>query len=185
MELQKQMNCTTLLIPFPMTSVNDRFSQAGSTIDFSDVQVDQDPLIKGFSRDPVYRFHADFYEGVGVDIVNETVFEYPYNFITEKTYRPIACLRPFIIVGPHNTLGFLKSFGFQTFNTIIDESYDQVVEPEARFHSVCASIKKFVLQPVDKVKKDILSIEPILKHNYNILQELVDQELELFKLKIT
>jgi len=173
-----------LLIPFPCTRINDLFVDVNSKIDFSYNTFARDPIIKGGPNDPVTRFSADFYQQIGVDIVCETVFAYPYPFITEKTYRSIACLRPFIIVGPYQLLEFIKSFGFQTFSVIIDESYDQIKNPEERFLSVCNSIKEFVSRPIEQIRNDIISIAPILEHNSKVLSRLVDKELEIFKSKI-
>lgn len=173
-----------LLLPFPCTRINDLFVDVNSKIDFSYNTFARDPIIKGGPNDPATRFSADFYQQIGVDIVCETVFAYPYPFITEKTYRSIACLRPFIIVGPYQLLEFIKSFGFQTFSVIIDESYDQIKNPEERFLSVCNSIKEFVSRPIEQIRNDIISIAPILEHNSKVLSRLVDKELEIFKSKI-
>jgi hypothetical protein len=174
----------TLLIPFPPTRINDRFSNQNSNIDFSFNEFTRDPIIKGLPNDLAYRFSADFYQQIGVDIVCETAFEYPYPFITEKTYRSINCLRPFIIVGPYQVLDFIKSFDFQTFSVIINESYDQIKNPEERFLSVCDSIKEFVSRPIEQIRNDITKVAPILEHNRKVLIGLVDKELEIFRAKV-
>ena len=174
----------SLLVPFPPTRINDRFVNTASTIDLSNNTFDRDPLIQGGRNDYGTRFSADFYKKIGVDIVCETAFEYPYPFLTEKTYRSIACLRPFIVVGPYKILDFIRSFEFQTFSAIIDESYDQLPNPEQRFFSVCNSIRDFVSRPLEQIQNDIASIESILLHNYTVLQELTDKELSRFKSQI-
>jgi len=171
----------SLLIPFPYTQINDAFVGTNSNIDFSLNKFDRDPIIQGAPNNRKTRFFAEFYKNIGVDIVCETAFEYPYPFLTEKTYRSIACLRPFIIVGPYRILEFIKSLEFQTFSAIIDESYDQIQDSEERFFSVCNSIKQFVSRPIDQIKNDIVSIELILLHNHTVLQELAKKELARFK----
>jgi hypothetical protein len=170
-----------LLVPFPPTRINDVFVGEGSEIDFSTNKFNRDPIIQGEPNSPNTRFFAEFYKKIGVDIVCETVFDYPYPFFTEKTYRSIACLRPFIIVGPYGILEFIKSLNFQTFSAIIDESYDQIQDSEKRFVSVCNSINQFVARPIDQIKKDIVSVEMILLHNHTVLQRLVETELTRFK----
>ena len=45
-------------------------------------------------------------------------------FITEKTYRSIACGNIFLIFGNPGTLKYLKQQGIETFDDIFDESYD-------------------------------------------------------------
>ena len=174
----------SLLILFPFTRINDLFITDGSNIDCSYNTFDRDPLIVGKPNDDDTRFFAEFYEKIGVDIVCETAFNYPYPFLTEKTYRSLACLRPFIIVGPYKILEFIKSFEFQTFSAIIDESYDQIQDPEKRFFRVCDSVKQFVSRPIDQIQRDIVSIEPILHHNQSVLCSLIEKELIKFKLNV-
>lgn len=168
------------LIANPATRINDLFLKENSSIQCTPLVNDyKDSIVKG--RPNVdYRWQAEFYQKIGVDIVTETAFEYPYPFITEKTYRPIASLRPFIIVGPYQTLYFLKNIGFKTFSAIIDESYDNIVNPEERFIRVCNSIKLFVTRPIEKIRQDLDNISHILTYNQNHLSKLIDQELEKF-----
>lgn len=163
------------------TRINDRFLSDNSTIRCEAPAVNyKDPIIQG-SPNFDFRWQAEFYQKVGVDIVTETVFQYPYPFITEKTYRPMASLRPFIMVGSYHTLDFLKSIGFKTFSSIIDESYDDILDPEKRFKTVCNSIKVFVTKPIEQIQKDLFSIEQILLHNQAHLYQLIDSELKKFQ----
>lgn len=123
------------------------------------------------------KLQANFYQNFGLDIVAETVFDYPYPYITEKTLRPISSKRPFIVLGSKGILELLQRKGFLTFDKIIDESYDQIDNPSDRFDSVTDSIKTFVSQPIEKIKKDVLSIEKILNHNFQQLMSLEDIEI--------
>jgi hypothetical protein len=170
-----------LLVTIPKTRINDKFVASTSLIDFSPVQgVYKDPLIKG--RPNVdHRFHAEFYQKFGVDLVVETAMDYPYTFITEKTYRPITNGRPFIVIGPYHTLFFLRSLGFSTFSSIIDESYDDIKDPEQRFIAVCKSTKKFVDRPIDQIISDVKTVRTVLEGNQRCLQDLVNNQLEKFK----
>ena len=81
-------------------------------------------------------------------------------------------------------LDFIKSFDFQTFSVIINESYDQIKNPEERFLSVCDSIKEFVSRPIEQIRIDITKVAPILEHNRKVLIGLVDKELEIFRAKV-
>jgi len=174
----------TLLVTYPRTRINDRFVIASPQIDFSEIVNDfKDPIVQG-SPNFGGRAQADFYKKIGVDIVTETVFDYPYPFVTEKIFRPMASMRPFIVVGPHHTLRFIKGFGFKTFSVIIDESYDEISNPEKRFITVCEAIKTFVDRPLIKVKDDLARINDILIHNRSCLESLVSGELEKFKQQI-
>jgi len=173
-----------LLTTYPTTRINDCFAIENSDINFTPLLEDfKDPIVEGLPNID-YRFHADFYKKIGVDIVAETVFNYPYPFITEKTYRSIASLRPFIIVGGYHTLKFLKENGFKTFSAIINESYDDIQHPESRFYTVCDSIKTFVDQPLEDVKQDLYKITDVLTHNRAHLLNLSSIQLEKFKAQI-
>lgn len=173
-----------LLVTDPKTRINDLFVGEGSPLDMSiPLQSSKDPLIQGRPNQD-HRFYADFYRYIGIDIVTETAMHYPYPLITEKTYRPIASGRPFIILGPYRTLEFLRSLGFSTFPSIIDESYDLIYNPEQRFLSVCQTIKKIVDQPIEQTIADIKSVRESLLHNQYHLQYFVKDQLQNLRKQI-
>lgn len=175
-----------LLNTYPKTRISPWVVYGKSDFNFTvPTQNVKDSLIAGFPNQMEYRFKADFYKKIGVDIVTETVFDYPYPYITEKTYRSIACLRPFIMIGPYHTLNFVRSLGFKTFSAIIDEDYDSIRDPIKRFISVCNSIHAFVARPLADVKHDVASIADILIHNNSVLLKLETSELEKFKLQVS
>ena len=171
----------SFIFPYPWSNVNDKFGD--NSIDFS-IPINSfiNPLIQGMPNQMTTRWTDDFYQSIGVDIVSETVFDYPYNFITEKTYRSIAMKRPMIIVGPYNTLAFLRFHGFITFSSIIDESYDTIKDPTLRWHTVCNSIEQFVTQPISKIREDVASISDILNHNCKNLINLESIQLQKIEL---
>lgn len=166
------------LTPYPKTRINDLFASDNTSFNFEIPPKDyKHELIKGKSNDPKYRHICDFYSKIGLDIVTETALEYPYAFITEKTYRPILNGRPFIIIGPAHSLKFLKSLGFKTFSNIINESYDEVTEPEERLQKCCESITEFVDRPIEEIQEDICNISDILTHNQTQLSNVYNQQL--------
>ena len=160
----------------PLTRVNDKLylKNADTHAVHEDYVSD---VIPGRRADPTTKYQAKFYKNFGIDIVTETVFNYPYPYISEKTLRPITSKRPFIVLGAHGILQLLKDKGFLTFDSIIDESYDSIEDYSDRFDSVCASIKQFVIQPIEKIKQDVLSISDVLEHNFQHYKELEDIEI--------
>lgn len=60
----------------------------------------------------------------------------PRTWISEKTYKPMAFGHPFIVHGSAGLLQFVKSQGFVTFDHIIDEQYDTVLNSQDRFNAV-------------------------------------------------
>lgn len=174
-----------LITVLPSTRVYDLFITPDSLLDsawpehaYCDDIIQGRPNVDG-------RFHANFYQKVGLDIVVETVLQYPYNFVTEKTYRPLANARPFVVLGPVHTLSFLKSLGFLTFSSIIDEAYDDVSDPELRFNAVCKVVRDFVDRPIESVVQDIKRVESTLIHNQKNLTQLLSAQLQSLQEQIS
>jgi hypothetical protein len=74
-------------------------------------------------------------------IVTETIYDYPFTFRTEKTWKPIMMAHPFVTVA---NLGFyrdLHSAGFRTFGHLIDESFDDIWDPHDRIEAVITVIQ--------------------------------------------
>lgn len=63
-----------------------------------------------------------------ITVVSEAQYEDSHKtvFLSEKTFKPIACSHPFIILGSKGSLKELKSMGYVTFDNLIDESYDDL-----------------------------------------------------------
>jgi hypothetical protein len=83
-------------------------------------------------------------------------------FITEKTYKPIANYHPFMVCGMSGILQVLKDSGFQTFDHIFDESYDQVELFEDKMKIIYNNIKNFNIDSYNNP----LTAEIVL-HNHN------------------
>ena len=76
------------------------------------------------------------YTQTGMEIVLETLFDDSRLHLTEKALRPIACGKPFMLVATAGSLEYLRSYGFETFGDLIDESYDLETDPVARLAAV-------------------------------------------------
>jgi hypothetical protein len=68
-------------------------------------------------------FNPRWYSQTAFSMVIETVVS-DRLFISEKSFKPLAHKHPFLIYGTPGTLQHLRSLGFQTFDHIVDESYD-------------------------------------------------------------
>jgi len=69
-------------------------------------------------------------------VPTETIYFGKRLHITEKTFKAIALEMPFILVAPAHSLEYLRSYGFQTFSNIIDESYDEEEDDLLRVQKV-------------------------------------------------
>jgi hypothetical protein len=68
--------------------------------------------------------------------VLETLFDDSRSHLTEKSLRPIACGQPFILAATAGSLEYLRSYGFKTFSSVFDESYDSIKDPMARLGAI-------------------------------------------------
>lgn len=64
--------------------------------------------------------------------------------ISEKSYKPLAYYHPFVVVGSVDTLKFLHSQGFETFDNLWDESYDSVPGDADRLNTVLDHVRSIV-----------------------------------------
>lgn len=74
-------------------------------------------------------------------LVTETIFDYPHSFRTEKIYKPILMAHPFVVAANKGYLRDLRNAGFQTFHTLLDESYDQIDCPQARIECIIDTVR--------------------------------------------
>ena len=81
-------------------------------------------------------FNTEDYRSTEIEVVLETLFDDDRLHLTEKSLRPIACRQPFILVATHSSLQYLRDYGFQTFDSVWDESYDQIENPVLRMQAI-------------------------------------------------
>ena len=81
-------------------------------------------------------YNNNDYSCTAIEVVLETLFDDTRLHLTEKTLRPIACGRPFILMATHGSLQYLRDYGFRTFDGLIDETYDTISDPRSRLQAV-------------------------------------------------
>jgi len=123
-------------------------------------------------------------------IVTETVFYYDKLHLTEKIFKPIVSKQPFMLVAAPGNLAYLKSYGFKTFDSIIDESYDSITDNTDRINHITAQLNWYCNLSI-KDKLDVArAIEPIVEYNFHhfynefkstITNELISNCQTLFK----
>lgn len=104
-----------------------------------------------------------------INIVSESVFDYPFQLFTEKIISSLLSKRPFILIGPHNSLKYLKDKGFKTFDTIFDESYDQVSDPNKRLETIMQLVLNLNKKTQDELNEMVYAIKDTLMHNYKLM----------------
>lgn len=101
----------------------------------------------------------------GLEVVLETLFDDTRLHLTEKTLRPIACGKPFILAATTGSLGYLRSYGFETFDNYIDESYDLITDPVERLQAITFEMQRIASLPVDQKNKLWEQLHAVAKRN--------------------
>jgi hypothetical protein len=92
-------------------------------------------------------------------------------FPTEKTWKVIACKKPFITATTPFYLKGIKQLGFKSFSPFIDESYDEIVDNKERMNAVVNESIRISKLPTEDYNKLILDCKEICEYNYQILTQ--------------
>lgn len=103
------------------------------------------------------------YHKFDIEIVCETYTHGVTFFPTEKTIRPLLAGKPMLIYGPRGFLKNLRMMGFRTWDTLWDESYDDLQGAQR-----WAEMKKLVIELTNKT----LDYQDISLYNQRHLLEL-------------
>jgi hypothetical protein len=115
----------------------------------------------------------ELYLDTYLHLTSETRFDSgDYPFFSEKTYRPLINLQPFIFIGNHHSLEKLHKMGFKTFHPFINEDYDLEEDPKKRMAMIEKEIETFNSKPVEEIHRWYYSITDILLHNQCQVQTL-------------
>jgi len=98
-------------------------------------------------------------------IITETDHLNPYCCFTEKTSKPMLARRLFVVFAGYKFLHNLRKLGFQTFDGIIDESYDLIEQEQERWSAAFEQVKYLCSKDQQEIYN---SIRPIVEHNYEI-----------------
>jgi len=96
---------------------------------FKSIQLEDDVMYGSeLSRhdEHLYTINPNWYHKSKVNIITETNFDKLEIHITEKTWKAIYLGIPFVISGSNGHLKTLRTMGFKTFNSVINEDYDDM-----------------------------------------------------------
>jgi hypothetical protein len=102
-------------------------------------------------------------------IVTETVFYHDKLHLTEKIFKPIVAQRPFMLAAAPGNLAYLKSYGFQTFDQWIDESYDNIQDPDQRLQAIVDQTQRLSAMSDSDLREMHQEMQTVLEHNFNHL----------------
>lgn len=132
-------------------------------------------------NNPTHDENIEKYLDSYLHIVSETYFENNLDqmFFSEKIYKPVVFLQPFIIFGQTHSLQHLKKLGFKTFSPFINEEYDNIHNDHERFNAALKSVKSFLRNDHKTMHNMMKEMIPILIHNYYTLKDRNGSKIEL------
>lgn len=122
-------------------------------------------------------FNRQWYDDTYFSLVAETTVTSGEIFITEKTFKPIAYQHPFLILGQPKILDYLRSQGFETYNNIFDESYDDEYALDKRLEKIINNVKEFNQIPYDAMTLEKLRHNQTLFFNKELIIEKIRKEI--------
>jgi hypothetical protein len=111
----------------------------------------------------------DLYCNSWLEIVPETLCVDAHYF-TEKTFKPMLTRTPFLVVSTPGYLQYLKSLGFLTFDSLINESYDLEPNIEDRVRLMLDQLENIVKAGSSSFYH---ASKHILDHNRRRLAEII------------
>jgi hypothetical protein len=152
----------------PYSRINEHFKKSATDIEVYNKHASK--FLGKVSNYPelentdIWDLQPAFLQNSLVNLVTETAYHYPWPHPSEKTLKPILVKRPFIIVGSCGLLSSFKSFGFKSFDSIWDESYDSITDPSDRMQAIVT-----LLHDLSKLDINTLinAVQPIVEFNFN------------------
>ena len=80
------------------------------------------------------------------NIIVESNFDGSHFFPTEKIWKPLIAGIPFVCMATHNFLKRIRDLGFQTYDSMWDESYDAIKDSQQRLEAIknlCVKLENF------------------------------------------
>jgi hypothetical protein len=93
-------------------------------------------------------------------------------FPSEKTFKPMYQLHPFVLVGRPHFLKELRKVGYKTFSPWIDESYDDIEDDMQRAEAITKEVVRLAgLSDAEWIKM-IAEMQEVLRHNQNAVRDI-------------
>lgn len=106
------------------------------------------------------------YNDTAYSIVAETDHDNTLSFYSEKTAKALIARRLFVAFSGYKFLHNLRQLGFQTFGSVIDESYDLIRHDRDRYSAAFEQVKLLCQRPQAEVLE---TIRPVLEHNHALI----------------
>ena len=161
-ELAKRNLVNTNLISFPATCPYEGISVK----DHIDYDLPLPLTIDDFDNHANNSHQITIWEQAAsslLQVVTETSYFGIKNHLTEKTFKPVVLKQPFILASNRGSLEYLRRYGFETFGSVWDESYDLLSDAE-RTGAIANLLEELEHADWASIQKQC---EPLVQHNYD------------------
>lgn len=135
-----------------------------SFYDMLPIKIDDRDLNLNQAEDITVKDFLDTY----VSVVSETFVRTGELFPSEKIFKPIIALQPFIVYSCPGYLKMLKDFGYKTFSKWFDESYDDIDDYNKRLNKILYLIETLTRKSEEELQDMLVDMLPTLHHNVNV-----------------
>jgi len=132
---------------------------------------------------------VDLYANSLVSVISETNFygigrkralDNPAVHVTEKTFKAITWLHPFVMLSSAGTLAHLRALGFKTFGQWWDEGYDSMANANDRMLAVVNVMRSIQAWPPAQRVEFTHEVKAIVDYNYAHLRSMPDVGVDEF-----
>ena len=102
-------------------------------------------------------------------LVSETVFDIPYSFRTEKTWKPIVMGHPWITIANRGFYRDMHNLGFQTYSHVVNESFDLIDNGEDRLDRIVEIVQDLCQQDLAAFLKECYNVSKYNQHHHREL----------------
>ena len=106
-------------------------------------------------------------------------------FFSEKTFKCMLTLQPYIIWGQPGANHALQEFGYKLYDDWFDLSFDYEKDDVKRYrmllHSVSKAVKEIKAMPLEKHQEWRFKNKEVLLHNYEVLSNETGSQIKLSK----
>ena len=125
----------------------------------------------------IYLYHRPYVDTY-FSLVTETVCsESDISFRTEKIAKPLAMGHPFVVAANRGFYRDLRNLGFQTFDKVIDESFDLIEDAQARMDRLIEVINDLCQQDLGSF---LDACRSICKYNQQHLAQFTQEHRQTF-----
>ena len=121
--------------------------------------------------DSLYIVHSQAY----FQLVTETWYWTNSLFQSEKIFQPIVMLQPFIVCGSPYLIQVMRDLGYDTFDDIIDHSYDKELNHSKRMQLLFYELKRLCKITHDEWATTMQNIKPRLLYNIDHLRNVYNR----------